>query len=89
MNVCTRKLKYDKGTTVKFVNSLLAASFLQPETEEVVTIALSLFSQYSLQVFDSKIIASALVAGCSVLYSEDMQNGLVIDNRLTIVNPFL
>jgi predicted nucleic acid-binding protein len=39
--------------------------------------------------YDALIIASALDAGCSVLWSEDMQNGRVIEGRLTIRNPFL
>jgi predicted nucleic acid-binding protein len=34
------------------------------------------------------IAASALLAGCNRLWSEDMQNGLVIDRQLRIVDPF-
>jgi predicted nucleic acid-binding protein len=34
------------------------------------------------------IIAAALEAGCATLYSEDLQHGQVIDQRLTIINPF-
>jgi predicted nucleic acid-binding protein len=34
------------------------------------------------------IVASALVAGCTTLWSEDMQNGLLVENKLRIVNPF-
>ncbi|MBK6999060.1 MAG: PIN domain-containing protein [Rhodoferax sp.] len=37
--------------------------------------------------WDSLIIAAALDAGCSILYSEDMQHGQQINNQLTIVNP--
>jgi predicted nucleic acid-binding protein len=35
------------------------------------------------------IVASALLAGCDVLYSEDLQHGQVFDEQLTVVNPFL
>ena len=28
-------------------------------------------------------------SGVSILYSEDMQHGLVVEGRLTIVNPFV
>lgn len=38
--------------------------------------------------YDSLIVATALSAGCSVLYTEDMQNGQVFDGRLTLVDPF-
>jgi predicted nucleic acid-binding protein len=33
-------------------------------------------------------VASALEAGCQILYSEDLQDGQRIENQLTIVNPF-
>ncbi len=39
--------------------------------------------------WDSLIVSSALSGGCKVLYSEDMQHKLVINQRLTILNPFL
>jgi predicted nucleic acid-binding protein len=35
------------------------------------------------------VIASALKCECSVLFSEDMQHGQIIENTLEIVNPFL
>lgn len=38
--------------------------------------------------WDSLIVACALVAEAETLYSEDMQNGLVVNKTLTIVNPF-
>ena len=34
------------------------------------------------------IVAAALLAGCDILYSEDMQNGMLVGGRLRIVNPF-
>lgn len=34
------------------------------------------------------IVASALLAGCTTLWSEDMQNGRVVEDQLRIVNPF-
>ena len=39
--------------------------------------------------WDSMIVAAALDAGCTTMYSEDMQNGQTILGQLTIVNPFL
>jgi len=34
------------------------------------------------------VAAAALEAKCDTLYTEDMQDGQVIDDRLTIKNPF-
>lgn len=89
INVCLRKYKLDKATTLSFIDFLLTTTVLQIENKDVVQSALRLYNKYSLQPFDSKIAATALHAGCSILYSEDMQNGLVIDDRLKIVNPFV
>jgi len=50
--------------------------------------ALRLKQRYNLQYFDSLIVATALENRCNILYSEDMQNGLIVDERLKIVNPF-
>ena len=50
--------------------------------------ALRLKQRYNLQYFDSLIIATALENKCNILYSEDMQHELIIDNRLKIINPF-
>ena len=44
--------------------------------------------KYQYSYYDSQIIAAALQCGCKTLYSEDMQEGQVIENSLTIVNPF-
>ena len=46
-------------------------------------------SKYRYQWYDSMILSSALADKCTVIYSEDMQHGQVIENTLTIINPFL
>jgi predicted nucleic acid-binding protein len=43
---------------------------------------------YALSYWDSLIVAAALDAGCTKLYSEDMQHGQVLEQCLIIVNPF-
>ncbi len=45
-------------------------------------------NRYGLSIFDAMIVAAALIAGRDTLISEDMQDGLIIDGRLRIVNPF-
>jgi len=51
-------------------------------------LASPLRGSYSLSYWDSLIVASAIESGCEVLYSEDMQPGLHIEDSLVIVNPF-
>ena len=50
--------------------------------------ASNLRDKYKFSFWDSLIVASALEANCSILYSEDMHNGTVINNTLKIINPF-
>ena len=50
--------------------------------------ALAIAEGYGYKIYDALIVASALEARCTILYSEDMQDGQVIDGRLTIRNPF-
>lgn len=50
--------------------------------------ALHIKDKYNLQFYDSLIIATALENKCTTLYSEDMHHGMLIENRLKIINPF-
>ena len=55
------------------------------ETHEA---ALEIAQKYGLGIYDALIAASALEADCATLYSEDLQDGQVINGKLTIRNPF-
>ena len=50
--------------------------------------ALRLVGRFGWHIYDALIVAAALEAGCATLLSEDLQDGHVIDDRLTILNPF-
>jgi predicted nucleic acid-binding protein len=56
---------------------------------ETIKLSFDIFKRYKLSSWDSLVIASALENDCKILYSEDMQHNLLIDNRLRNVNPFL
>lgn len=60
-----------------------------PAKPSTLYLASKLIRRYRFQLFDAVIGAASLEGGCNVLYSEDMQHGLVVDGTLTIVNPFL
>jgi predicted nucleic acid-binding protein len=44
--------------------------------------------RHDIRIYDALILASALGTNCTTLYTEDLQDGQVIDGRLTIRNPF-
>lgn len=50
--------------------------------------ALAIAEKYGYGIYDALVVASALEARCTILYSEDMQDGQVIESQLTIRNPF-
>jgi predicted nucleic acid-binding protein len=58
-----------------------------PVTEEIHARGLDLAERYVLSTYDAMIVAAAQLAGCTVLYSEDMHDGLIID-QLTVRNPY-
>lgn len=49
--------------------------------------ALEIAQRYGFGIFDALIVAAAMEARCDTLYSEDMQDGQVIEG-VTIRNPF-
>lgn len=61
---------------------------VEPVSVETHDKALQVAERYGIPIYDALIVAAALMAGCTILYSEDMQNGQVIERHLTIRNPF-
>jgi predicted nucleic acid-binding protein len=71
----------------------LIAAFFQKHTvilpnEEILLSASFLRERHGLAYWDSLLISTALSAGATQFYSEDMQDGQVFEGRLQIVNPF-
>src|SRR5256885_13962523 len=48
-----------------------------------------LAARHAFHIYDALIVAAALAADCTTVYSEDLHDGQVVDHRLTIQNPFL
>src|SRR5688500_9170303 len=61
---------------------------IEPLTADTHDQALDLAERYKVSFYDASIIAAAKIAGCSRLYSEDMQHRQVFEKTLTVVNPF-
>ena len=59
-----------------------------PITLELHEAALQLAEQHGYNIYDALVVAAALEAGCTTLYSEDFQDGQTIEEQLTIRNPF-
>ncbi len=87
-NVCIKKLSYPKEKAFMHAEYLLDTCPLTIISEETIKRAFGLSLPYKYGHWDSLILASALEAECTILYSEDFQDGQVIEG-VKIVNPFL
>jgi predicted nucleic acid-binding protein len=58
-------------------------------TIEVHEASFKIAETYGYNIYDALVIGAALQAGCTTLYSEDLQDGQIIDQKLTIRNPFI
>lgn len=88
-NVLNRKRQWPAEDVAQTLERILQFVIVEPTDIATVRSAWKLQARYRFSYFDSLIIAAALAADCSTLYSEDMQHGQVIAGRLTISNPFL
>jgi len=88
-NVMRKKFKTEKNELMELCSSWLEKCTVQPVILSTIKLAQSLVRKYDFQIFDGIIVAAALEADCDILYSEDMHNGLVIEDKLEIVNPFV
>ena len=89
INVVKRKLKLPKDEIMDVCLQNIEMCVLQPVSLSTLKYARRLLDRYNFQLFDSIIVASALEADCHILYSEDLHHGLVVENRLEIINPFI
>ena len=61
---------------------------IEPLTEDTFDLGRRLAGRFQFSVYDAMIVAAALLAEADTLYSEDMQDGLLVEDQLRIRNPF-
>jgi len=88
-NVARRKLALTWAEVRDVSDQLRAACPVEPLTVQTHERGLQIATRLGISVYDAMIIASALMAGCTTLYSEDLQHGQVVAGQLTIRNPFI
>jgi predicted nucleic acid-binding protein len=89
LNIMRKKFKMEKNELIQLCSLWLEKCTVQPVILSTIKLAQDLISKCDFQIFDGIIVAAALEADCDILYSEDMQDGQVIENKLKIVNPFV
>jgi predicted nucleic acid-binding protein len=87
-NTLSRKFGLSFDVAGQAVAEVRDACTVVPVMPETITQALTLAQKYKYSYYDSLILAAALSAGCKTLVTEDMQHAQLIENVLTIRNPF-
>jgi predicted nucleic acid-binding protein len=87
-SVASRKLNMSITEIQEALAGIRAVCKVVPISEQTHDLGLKIVERYGLSVYDSMIVAAALLAGCKTLVSEDMQNGQIIDGTLVVRNPF-
>ncbi|MFM6405838.1 MAG: PIN domain-containing protein, partial [Microcystis sp.] len=83
-----KKHKLDEKQLFKLIVSFYRKYQVISFNLDIFESASNLRTQYHLSFWDSLVIACALFSDANILYSEDMQDGLIVDKKLTIINPF-
>jgi predicted nucleic acid-binding protein len=87
-NVARRKMGMSWAETHNFLTTIRELLQIEPLTIATHDYGIDLAQQYGLSIYDGMIVAAALLAECQTLFSEDLQDGLLIRRRLRIANPF-
>jgi predicted nucleic acid-binding protein len=88
-SILMRKAKFEEVQIREVVEAFTSICAIVELTTDTLLQASKLRSRYGFSFWDGLIVASALEANASILYSEDMQAGLLVEGKLTIVNPFV
>jgi len=86
--VASRKPGMSWAEIREVLDQVRAVSIAEPMSVETHERGLLVAERYGLSLYDALIVAAALLSGCSMLYSEVMQHGQIIEGQLTICNPF-
>jgi predicted nucleic acid-binding protein len=82
----TKKLRLDPSIARRKVELLAEFDVAAPEVADILA-AIDLHRLHGFSFWDALVLRAAKQAGCSVVFSEDMQNARAIDG-VEIVNPF-
>lgn len=87
VSVCLRKLKMPWEEIDDILVAVKAACDVVPITLQTHATAIDMTKRYQLSFYDALICAAAVLAGVTLILSEDIQTGMELYG-LTIKNPF-
>lgn len=88
-SVARRKLRMGWSEIQDMLAVVRAVCQVEPLTVETHDLGRALAARHDFSFYDALIVAAALRAGCTTLYTEDLQHGMRVERQLRIVNPFV
>ena len=87
-SVASRKLAMTIAEIREILSTIRATCAVMPLDIETHDLGLDIAERHRFSIYDALIVAAAMRAGCAILYTEDLQQGQVIE-KLQIRNPFV
>ncbi len=87
-SVLSRKAAFNEAQIKQIIQEFYSGCIIADFNLTILLNASDLRIRYGFSFWDGLIVASALFTDAANLYSEDMQDGLIVSNRLEIKNPF-
>ena len=82
-----KKADFSEDQIAKLIQSFYVKYPIVEMDEGILLTASQLRQEYGFSYWDSLVVSCALAAGAEILYSEDMQDGLIVRGELKITNP--
>jgi predicted nucleic acid-binding protein len=87
-SVASRKLAMTIPEIREILSTIQGVCIVKPLDIETHKLGLELAERYGFSIYDGMIVAAAVRAECTILYTEDLQQGQMIA-KLQIRNPFV
>ncbi len=88
-NVAIRNKVLSSSKLVDYIDTFANTFEVLKISDKTIINAIKIKDKYLFSFWDSMIVASAIETNCKILFSEDMHHNQLIDNVLTIKNPFI
>ena len=87
VSVASRKLRMSMSEIREVLSAIRAVCTVEPLSIQTHDLGFNLAQRFGLTIYEALIVAAALLAKCRIVYSEDLQDGQIIES-LTVRNPF-
>ena len=84
-----KKVYFSEGKIQNLIKSLYRKYTVFELSRDIFLEASKIRANHNFSFWDSIVVASAMDCDADYLMSEDMQDGFKIENKLTIINPFI